>query len=1305
MKLHLPKLLLTAVLAAVNTVGFQAYAEWGWREAYGDYQTGAQYYYDKDADSDQQGTSYFVTEDGEYILRTNTDASTAVELRLCPSSANQERTIAQIELTASNKIFDVAENPWLGNSGFNYKSLTIDCLDIASGEGAVAFGVTDSRDTVNLKTVNGTLSSVNNVGTLTLGVAANEEAGTEASTINLAGTITSTGTMTVNGTLAITSLDGFSKDVVGDDLTNTTHGYRQGVEVYAITTGNVTQGSDFAVTLNGTAITDKLQFSDGSLKFSDGSLIYCADDAATTTGTLYVITSAYKEAVVYDGNSGDTAAATGFRLENGTTVKLTGDSNAGLTEGITIAAGADGKATVMFANGKDQTYASLGLGSLINVESGSYVLGISGSGTVVTTTVSGQTGFHSGEVLVADGGKLVLKKTDGLGWGQGLTTPKVTIKNGTLALGARQTLAYTTLDMQGGATISALTTEEGALADEDAPMLHTHDSFTWEVSNTGNVIESGVVIRVEKEATININSGGELTFKGTFTNNSTTKLNKTGEGSLIFEGAKTAYGLIDVQEGSLVLANGLTTANSGGLTIAEGASLTTGATIFHNGSGAVALNGTVTIDTSTLNTFEIAATGGDVSYSDGTDGFMTTAGASYYLVKGSSASGSTTTTSNGYTLTYGDDGVTFVDTTTNTTEEYYVNTANVQSAEGTFKYKLNSAEAVLNVNGTLSNSRIIMGEGKVAVSAGNTLSIDTGGDNAKELLLTTTGAGNITLATSVTLGSADETKATGKLSISEGATLTMGESQEHTASISSFNTVELDGGKIYFCNKQDTFHNLTVTAKNGTFELYDMGEVANNAKITMAGTTTLNGNLTYINTWNSQIDIEKVSGTGKLILNGEIRNTGNTSTISISSADNFTGSVHITNMATSMKLNVVENLGLNVYVDSYTADDVKNGFDFTGIGAGNTITLQGARGYLANGSTIAANLIIENSSNGLKAGLELNDGYSNSTNTFAGTITGGGNMVINKQDITNVTQKFTGDISGWKGNIDIAGGTDHRVLFTGDTTTINNGKIISRKADGRTVNTGATVTFDHEKAVTVNSELKQEADSTFNVVVKNSSEAGTTFTKSVSVNKITVTEGTNANFNGVVSVSVLEALGNVSLTAQDVLNVTDLTVGQAGELTIVGSLSASGAVTLAGGATINAAVVDLSGASSVSFDVTSGAIALNGALTMSSTKAFVAALGDSLAGLTAGEMLTVFTGVSSFTVGDVTYDASNALTNVDLRDWGADAAVGQYTMTYDTSANVGSIVITAGAMIPEPTTATLSLAALMMLCARRRRRK
>ena len=1268
MKLHLPKLLLTAVLAACVTTAAKAATGWNGTTLYiGDpnNQTGV------NRDGITNLGSY--TEEGKRTVTfEKVDASIkGAGVTIWADGTDGEAIRSEISTMVVSDVsqITVSKSSW----GPRYfEALTIETLEVKNNGGVslnIGYNGDSYTNTVNIQQIKGSVSSVNvsSGGSLTLGTA--------GETTTFSGTMTNTGSLTVNGAIAVSNLSNFAIAKEGTETWSDTSN-SQGFKIvagatYILSTGNVTYDSS-TTAVNDNGETRALTFTDdGKATFVGGNV----------TGTTYYLI-----------NADVTAGAAG-------------------TEGAKAYDVANGRTLYIVDGSADNATLNLKEGSTINISNASRTFTASNRahnviiGDKGIVTISGEdwgAAYIHDTVEVLAGGKLVLDRKDSMGWsGDCIKTIDITGEEGKIAtveMKGKQTMK-TNINLLGYASM----TNAG-----DGALEFFGGSIT--ASGTNNTIEGNLMAR--NAGTIKVEPDGELRITGNLTCNTEENANpgtitKTGAGTLIFEGTNNAYGLIAVEAGSLVLANGLTTANSGGLTIAEGASLTTGATIFHNGSGSVTLNGSITIDTTDLKKFEIASAGGNVSYSDGADGFMTTAGASYYLVKGSSASGSTTTTSNGYTLTYDDNGVTFVDSSSNTSEEYFVNTANAQSAEGTFKYKLNSAEAVLNVNGTLSNSRIIMGEGKVAVSAGNTLAIDTAANNAKELLLTTTGDGNVTLATSVTLGDGDETKATGKLSISEGATLTMGNSDSHTASISSFNTVELDGGKIYFRNKQDTFHNLTVTAKNGTFELFDMGQVEDNAKITMAGTTTLNGNLTYINTWNSQIDIEKVSGTGKLILNGKDRYTNNTSTISINGVDNFTGSVHITNMATSMKLNVVENLGLNVYVDSYTADNVKNGFDFTGIGAGNTITLQGARGYLAKDSTIAANLIIKNSSDGSKAGLELNDGSSNSTNTFTGTVSGSGNMVINCS-LSNFKQKFTGDISGWTGRLDIASGT-HSITFTGNSSVVKTQDILVR--GGST----ADIVFDHTKAATVTAPIIINNNSTLNLVVKNTAAEGTTFSGSVQATTATIKADTVAKFtNAEVQMTnlLVETGAQLAFTAKDALNVSNLSVANVGTITVAngdaaGSLSASGAVTLAGGATINAAVVDLRGASSVSFDVASRAIALNGALTMSSTEAFVAALGNSLAGLTAGEMLTVFTGVSSFTVGDVTYSAEseNQLAGVDLSTWSNDVAVGQYTMTYNTSANVGSIVITAGAMIPEPASATLSLAALMMLCARRRRRK
>ena len=722
---------------------------------------------------------------------------------------------------------------------------------------------------------------------------------------------------------------------------------------------------------------------------------------------------------------------------------------------------------------------------------------------------------------------------------------------------------------------------------------------------------------------------------------------------------------------------------------------TIGGTITNKAS--LTINGAITI-TDNLSAFTELAKGqesGELSI-NGTDGYMTVTGSTYLLVDNEGAGanctlGSMTATYGGNTIqlrqdtTTGD--VTFIGGSTYDTT-YRVNTFDV-TAGGT--------------NPTADTGRARSFE----IAKDRTLTIAGVTDNASvsELLVNSTGEGNITLSTNVQLGENDVTKVKGKLTIGEGVQLNLGNgdlngSNKQEASLSSFNSIVLDGGHIRVQNKKDTWKNVTVTEKGATLHINDLANSETDI-LTFAQTTTLNGNLTMTNDWGERIVIEKLCGTGSLIIDDDGRSDA--VSLTISSTEKYSGKIHVKQTHNNLKLNVAEDAGLHVHFEGTSGKHLQ----LEHIAAGNSVTLQGVTGHLGNGTTIAADIEILNSSDGKKAGLELDDGFF-AVNTFTGNISGAGNLVINKDNLQNHGLTFTGDVSEWTGRMDVAKGT-HTITYTGDASAVKNLDILVR--GGST----ADIVFDHTKAATVTAPIIINGNSTLNLVVKNTAAEGTTFNGSVQATTATIKAGTVAKFtNANVQMTnlLVETGAQLSFTAKDALNVSNLSVANVGTITVAngetaGSLSASGAVTLAGGATINAAVVDLSDASSVSFDVASDAIALNGALTMRSTEAFVAALGDSLAGLTAGEMLTVFTGVSSFTVGDVTYSAEseNQLAGVDLSTWSSDVAVGQYTMTYDTSANVGSIVITVGEVIPEPASATLSLAALMMLCARRRRRK
>ena len=532
-------MLLVAVLA-VHCVQV-AQAEWV-KES----RDGIVYFYDKTGD-------YTSTDDGLTLIVP--DQFTG-EDRMTPhiaaeSTSTAARTVYSITVD-NGATLTMSDSLWPGNNKY-FGNYTIQNYIIGDGTGAGSFALTQKASTVSIEKVAGTLNSVNNEGTLTIGAAGNTTA--------LSGSISNGGTLNLKGTFTASSLSGFSTTTYGA-LSNTTHGYAVGKEATVIASGGTINTSDFSFTLGETDITE-------SLMTDSGNVLYIAEGAASSTSTIYEITSAYTTAVEYNGTSGDTAGATGFKLANGTTVKLTGSDYSGLTDGIRIAAGNDGSATVSIANGVSQTYASLSLGSLVTKESGSYVLNIDGTGTVVTTNHSSTNGygFHTGEISITNGGKLLLDNYDSLGW-EGNATSRISILNGTLALSGRQTFS-TDLDMQGNAIIAANTT---TLAD-NPPKIDVWTNMDWTVSGTGNEVRAGVAVNMRAAVNLNVETGGELSIKGAFEGSE--QLTKSGEGKLVLDGVdKTINGQLQMTGGTLQL--GGTTASDGLVTLAGGINHTAG---------------------------------------------------------------------------------------------------------------------------------------------------------------------------------------------------------------------------------------------------------------------------------------------------------------------------------------------------------------------------------------------------------------------------------------------------------------------------------------------------------------------------------------------------------------------------------------------------------------------------------------------------------------------------------------------------------------------------------------------------------
>ena len=695
-------------------------------------------------------------------------------------------------------------------------------------------------------------------------------------------------------------------------------------------------------------------------------------------------------------------------------------------------------------------------------------------------------------------------------------------------------------------------------------------------------------------------------------------------------------------------------------------------------TGNITISGAVTISED-ISGFTMLKVGGDASYSiDGTDGYLVTTGSTYLLLDNDGGSVTfepqTAVYGNGTTqLVYDEEtgDVTFIGGSSEGTI-YHVNTTGITIGGDNATANLNRATG------------FVVAEGQTATIAGGTASL-----SVVDLLTTTTGKGNITLTTGATLSGAAATQAEGTLSIAAGTQLELGSGDGNTASIASFNKVELDGGSIRFQNMKDTFNNLTTTSKGGSLQLFDMGNAAD-AVLKLDGKTMLNGDLTVTNTWNAQVDIETLSGSGNLVINGQGRNTADAISVSVNAVDNYSGQVKITNLAEKLSLNVAADLGVNVYVDSHVADvnneQIKNGIDLTGIGAGNTVTLQGARGYFNKDSNIVADLVLNNSDDGRYAGMELNNGSSNSTNTYSGKISGGGNFVLNTA-LTNFTQKFTGDVSGWTGRLDIASG-NHNIIFTGDASVLNNSDIKMRAEDG-TLN----LTMEHTKGVTVNAELHLTTGTT-NLTLNNSSEAGITFTADViNVSTMKVEAGTKAAFTGVENLT----LAGITLNAD-----TQLSIGAQA----AGTVGAT-AATLAGGATVTGNL-DLSNATTLTLDgLGNKVVTVTGVLSLNPGENLTLS-GDvltAIAGLGNGEQLNLFA-AASYTLPESVLRSTG---DAGVQQWAIAEVFGGNTWASGNELYVGYdgaylYVINNAAPIPEPTTATLSLLALAALASRRRRK-
>ncbi len=895
MKLHLPKQLFTALLAAISfiapaalTLGSAAWGEGSWAI---DGRTSNHIYFYSDAAQSETITTLTLP-NGSNGVSVNTNgislaADAYTNLYICsgyggnsmPADFTGQTTTIGKVVAGDGVSLTVAENPW--QDWKYYSSLLIEDLEYGSGEGAGVFNVSDAESTVIVNKVSGTLSSVTNAGTLTLG--------TEDSTINLSGTITNTGTMTVNGDVTFSAGSG-----------STINGVNPG---YVITGGGTTNFTGGEI-ISGTAESPQI------LSLQNDAKVVVGDGTNTTTMTLGQLR-------LHDGSTTSTTET--FTVNKNAVVTITGGDSSG-TGGSAVVLG-------HWHNGASELNVA---GGQLNVLNGSIRVGYDSAASFSITdgfaNVAKITFRHNDDVdsLTLEGGRLnvgkggIIVESEAVNESLKANT-KVVLTGGTLGA-----LYSEDAENQGWTLDGRLTTTIGTLT-VDTTAVTANDSSSG----------TGATITIEKASTES--SGSAITL--------------TGSGALVIKEfvADTGVSTFDQQEGSSATMTVNSLSVNTGASLTANNALTVGGTIKNDGS--LTLNGTIylsgDIDTSFARRGE-----GSSSYVDengeastGNNGFLKLTSASYWLTQSSDGeTGATITlgedfaTLDGKEVVYQGDSAFQLDTDTNgqlyfstgsiTSTQYYISSGDVEITSGVLSkatgYTLQggnmqiatgvvvNTSAITYTEGTYTDETI---KGTIKLSDGAQLKVDALLDNktAADLLtgiVTATPAteeatptGKLVIATNgLATGNANLTTTfEGTLELAENISFTFGAASAgnsadgKTINTSSLTGLVLNAGSTlkYTGNGVNTqFANTTVngTESAATFHIID-GNVANTIQFT--GKTLLNNNLNLTSQYGACINIAQLAGGGTLTASGS-SSTDEMFYTSIASLNDFTGSLIFT---------------------------------------------------------------------------------------------------------------------------------------------------------------------------------------------------------------------------------------------------------------------------------------------------------------------------------------------------------------------------------------------------------------------------
>ncbi len=526
----------------------------------------------------------------------------------------------------------------------------------------------------------------------------------------------------------------------------------------------------------------------------------------------------------------------------------------------------------------------------------------------------------------------------------------IRVETGTLSIRSGGTYTNTNIDVEAGATLSTTgATLNGTVT------VGNGASFT---ANSGTY--TGTSVTLEEGGTLVYRTGANSTFKAFNTTGAATfdaadnrsysmtvtdasiiggRLTKTNLGGLIWSNSVTLAGGIDIQQGTVTF-NGAATV-SGTLTVASGATLNVGE------SGSVIVGN--------LGGFAVTTTEPEQNG---------LASVNYRILDNSGTSNITSVTYNGTTHTLTDGNLSLSDL-------YYVVSDTVTAGGSSATADTDRATCFVVKNGAVLD---------IQGNAGSAL-------NVHKIVTTTSGSGTMVLRSSTTLKDGDATVFAGDLEIASGTQLSLGanstggQTTAQTASISSLNSVVLNGGTLFVRGVEGNLGSIVSkeSSTGSVLQIYDM----DGANGVPSGTISLeklelNADMSLHCNWKSNIDIALLTGSGNLDAQHYFRaadggrvDCGDTVNLDISSLNGYTGAISMiggdkglgagVNMdiatgasGVSMKGISISNSTLNLAVQgtSSMSEGLKLiGEDFNGV-RGSTATIAIAPGAAFSGPVI-----------------------------------------------------------------------------------------------------------------------------------------------------------------------------------------------------------------------------------------------------------------------------------------------------------------------------------------------------------------